>query len=166
MLIFLCSLTLTSIHDYWKNHSSDYRDLCPQINVSDFLYADYFCHSFSSKEQTSFHYMAAVIIHSDFEAHENIVCHCFLCFPSICHKVMWLDAVIFIFWMLSFKPASSLSSFTFIKRLFSFFPQALKNICQVCEWSRASSNTKNSAEREQSWNKQSQNSRNPEQLHI
>ena len=117
--------------DYWKNHSSDYRDLCPQINVSDFLYADYFCHSFSSKEQTSFHYMAAVIIHSDFEAHENIVCHCFLCFPSICHKVMWLDAVIFIFWMLSFKPASSLSSFTFIKRLFSFFPQALKNICCV-----------------------------------
>ena len=29
------------------------------------------------------------------------------------------DAMIFVFWMLSFKPTFSLSSFTFIKRLFS-----------------------------------------------
>ena len=39
--------------------------------------------------------------------------------PSICHEVMGLDAMILVFWMLSFKPTSSLSSFTFIKRLFS-----------------------------------------------
>ena len=32
---------------------------------------------------------------------------------------MGLDAMIFVFWMLSFKPNFSLSSFTFIKRLFS-----------------------------------------------
>ena len=32
--------------------------------------------------------------------------------------VMRLDAMVFIFWMLSFKPAFSLSSFTLIKRLF------------------------------------------------
>ena len=38
---------------------------------------------------------------------------------SICHEVMGLDAMIFVFLMLSFKPAFSLSSFTFIKRLFS-----------------------------------------------
>ena len=38
---------------------------------------------------------------------------------SICHEVMGLDAMIFVFWMLSFKPTFSLSSFTFIKRLFS-----------------------------------------------
>ena len=31
----------------------------------------------------------------------------------------WWDATIFVFWMLSFKPVFSLSSFTFIKRLFS-----------------------------------------------
>ena len=36
--------------------------------------------------------------------------------PSICHEVMGPDALI---WMLSFKPTFSLSSFTFIKRLFS-----------------------------------------------
>ena len=40
-------------------------------------------------------------------------------FPSICPEVMWPDAIIIIFWMLSFKTDFSLSSFTFIKRLFS-----------------------------------------------
>ena len=39
--------------------------------------------------------------------------------PSICHEGMGPDAMILIFWMLSFKPNFSLSSFTFIKRLFS-----------------------------------------------
>ena len=39
--------------------------------------------------------------------------------PSICHEVMGLDAMILVFWMLSFKPTFSLSSFTLIKRLFS-----------------------------------------------
>ena len=39
--------------------------------------------------------------------------------PSICHEVMGPDAMILDFWMLSFKPTSSLSSFTFIKRFFS-----------------------------------------------
>ena len=62
--------------------------------------------------------MAAVIICSDFGAPKNKVCHCFHCF-SICHEVMGPDAMIFVFWMLSFKPTFSLSSFTFIKRLFT-----------------------------------------------
>ena len=39
--------------------------------------------------------------------------------PSICHEVMGPDDMIFVFWMLSFKPVFLLSSFTFIKRLFS-----------------------------------------------
>ena len=39
--------------------------------------------------------------------------------PSICHELMGLDAMILGFWILSFKPAFSLSSFTFIKRLYS-----------------------------------------------
>ena len=39
--------------------------------------------------------------------------------PSICHEVMGPDAMILVFWMLSFKPTFSLSFFTFIKRLFS-----------------------------------------------
>ena len=35
---------------------------------------------------------------------------------SICHEVMGPDSMILVFWMLSFKPVCSLSSFTFIKR--------------------------------------------------
>ena len=34
--------------------------------------------------------------------------------PSICHEVMGPDAMILVFWMLSFKPTFSLSSFTFL----------------------------------------------------
>ena len=39
--------------------------------------------------------------------------------PSISHEVMGPDAMILVFWKLSFKPTFSLSSFTFIKRIFS-----------------------------------------------
>ena len=39
VLSFLHSPTLTSIHDYWKNHSFDQTDLCWQSNVSAFEYA-------------------------------------------------------------------------------------------------------------------------------
>ena len=39
--------------------------------------------------------------------------------PSICHEVMGPNAMILDFWVLSFKPTFSLSSFIFIKRLFS-----------------------------------------------
>ena len=51
------------------------------------------------------------------EPPKNKVCHCFHCFP-ISHEVMGPDAMILVFWMLSFKPTFSLS-FTFIKRPFS-----------------------------------------------
>ena len=35
-LSLIYGLTLTSIHDYWKNHSFDYMDLCWQSDVSAF----------------------------------------------------------------------------------------------------------------------------------
>ena len=38
---------------------------------------------------------------------------------SICHEVMGSDATILVFWMLSFKPTFSLSSYFFIRSLFS-----------------------------------------------
>ena len=43
----------------------------------------------------------------------------FIVSPSICHEVMGPSAMILVFWVLSFKPAFSLSAFTFIKRLLS-----------------------------------------------
>ena len=39
--------------------------------------------------------------------------------PFICQEMKGPDAMILVFWMLSFKPTFSLSSFTFIKWLFS-----------------------------------------------
>ena len=46
--------------------------------------------------------------------------------PSIWHEVMRPDAMILVFWMLSFKPMFSLFSFTFIKRLFSSLLSAIR----------------------------------------
>ena len=64
-------------------------------------------------------FMAAVTICSDFGAHKNSQ-PLFPLFPQLfawSHEVMGLDAIVF--WMLSFKPTFSFSSFTFIKRIFS-----------------------------------------------
>ena len=61
-----------------------------------------------------------VTICSYFEAQDNKVSHCFHnVSPSIWHEVMGLDAMILVFWMFSFKPTFSLTSFTFIKGLFT-----------------------------------------------
>ena len=54
--------------------------------------------------------------------------------PYICHEVMGLHAMILVIWMLSFKPAFSLSSFTLIKRLFSSsLLSAIKVISSACQ---------------------------------
>ena len=58
--------------------------------------------------------MAAVFLES-----KEIVCHHFHCFPIYLPWNGGKDAMILVLWMLSFKPPFSLSSFTFIKRLFS-----------------------------------------------
>ena len=75
--------------------------------------------SFSSKEQLSFNFTAAVTICSDFGAQKNKVSHHFHCFliylplgdGSGCHDLSFLND--------EFQANFSLSSFTFIKRLFS-----------------------------------------------
>ena len=64
--------------------------------------------------------MGAITICSDFGAPQNIKSVTVsIVSPSISHEVMGQDAMIFVFWVLSFKLTFSLSSFTFIKRLFS-----------------------------------------------
>ena len=61
--------------------------------------------------------MAAVTICSDFGAQKNKYDTDSIVSPSISHEVMGPDAMIFIFWMLSFKPTFSLS-FHFHKEAF------------------------------------------------
>ena len=67
----------------------------------------------------SFNFVAAVTICSDFWSPKRESAIVSTVYPSICHEVMGPDAMIFVFCMLSFKPTFSLSSFTFIKKLFS-----------------------------------------------
>ena len=77
--------------------------------------------------------MAAVTICSDSGDQENEVCHCFHCFPT---NLPWSDGTRchgLRFSVLSFKPAFSLSSFTFIKRLFSSSSLcAIRVVCIIC----------------------------------
>ena len=53
-------------------------------------------------------------------------------YPSICHEVTGLGAMILVFWMLSFKPTFSFSSFTFIKRLFSSSLSSIRVLSSAC----------------------------------
>ena len=118
---FLYGPTLTSIHDYWENHSFEQTDLCQKVLS--------LCFNMLSKMVIVFlprskHLLililwlqssSAVILEPKKIKSVTVS----IVSPSICHEVMGPDAMILVFWKLSFKPAFSLSSFTFIKRLFS-----------------------------------------------
>ena len=76
------------------------------------------CHNFSSKEHLLISWLllpSAIILEP--KKIKWVTLSTFS--PCICHEVMKLEAMIFIFCMQSFRPDFSLSSFTFIKRLFS-----------------------------------------------
>ena len=112
----------------WSSWGHKESDMTEQLNLTEV------CHSLSSKEQTSFDFMAAVTIHSDFGAQENQICQCFHFFSIY---LPWSDGTGchgLSFWMLSFKPAFSLSSFTFIKRLFSSFSLSAIRVVSMHIW--------------------------------
>ena len=110
---------ITSIQDYWRSIALIIWTFISKEMSLFKKYTIYICDSFSFKEQESFNIMFAVTIHSDFWAQENTVCHFFHCSPIY---LPWSDGTGCqdpVSWMLSFKPAFSFSSFTFIKTLFS-----------------------------------------------
>ena len=85
------------VHDYWKNYSFDQMYLCWQSYISAFQYAVQVYHYFSSKEQVSFNFMAAVTIAVILEP-KKIKSLTVSTFPSsICYEVMGLDAMILVF---------------------------------------------------------------------
>ena len=51
--------------------------------------------------------------------------------PSVCHEVIGLNAMILVFWKLSFKSVFSLSSFTFIKTVFSSLLSAIRVVSSL-----------------------------------
>ena len=110
---------LSHSHDYWKNHSLTIWTFVRKVMSLLFNMLSRFVIAFLPRSKC-LDLMAAIIVCSDFGAQENRVCHCFHCFPiylpwsdgTRCHDLCFLNV--------EFKPALSLSSFTFIKRLFSF----------------------------------------------
>ena len=89
--------TVQFSQEYWKNYSFDYTDHCQQSNVFAFKYAVQVGHSFSSKEQVSLNFMAAITICSDFGAPKLKSVTVSIVSPSTCHEMMKQDAMIFIF---------------------------------------------------------------------
>ena len=71
--------------------------------------------TFLPRSKRSFNFMATVTIYSDFGAQNVKSATASTVSPSICHEMVGPDAMILVFWMLCFKPTSSLSSFTFWK---------------------------------------------------
>ena len=94
-------------------------DLCCQIMSLLFNKLSRFVNGFLSRTKclsiSWLHSPSAVILEPK---NINSVTLSIVSLPT-CHEVMGLDAIILVFQMLSFKPAFSLSYFTFIKRLLS-----------------------------------------------
>ena len=113
-LCFLYSPTLTSIHDHWKNHSLDQMDMSLLFNELSRLVITFLprskCILISWLQSPSSVILEPPKIKSVTVSTVS---------PSICHEVIRLNAMILVFWMLSFKPTFLLSSFTLIKKLFS-----------------------------------------------
>jgi len=126
LLTILYAPTVTSIHDNWKN-SFDYTELIQQSNVFAFKNVARLVITFL---QTSKHLLISWLQSSSAVILEplKINSHCFHCFPiylpwsdgTKCHDLHFLNV--------EFKPDVSLSPFTFIKRLFSFFSHSAMRV--------------------------------------
>ena len=123
-LILQCSaffmVQLTSIHDYWKNHIFDNMDLCQQSDIGVFNMLSRIVIDFLPRRKhllISWLQSPAVTVPLEPKKIKSVTVS--IVSPSVCHEAMGLDAMISVFWMLSFKPAFPLSSFTFSKRPFS-----------------------------------------------
>ena len=98
VLSFLYSPILTSIHDYWKNHSFDETDLCWQIMSLPFIMLSRLVIAFLPRRKnlliSRLQSPSAVILEP-----KTKVCHCFHCFPiyfpwsdgTRCHDLRFLN---------------------------------------------------------------------------
>ena len=95
--IFPYGPTLTSIHDYWKNHSFDCVGLCRQSNVPVFNTLPRFVIAFLPRNKClliSWLQSPSAVILEPKKIKSVTVS---IVSPSICHEVMGPDAMIFIF---------------------------------------------------------------------
>ena len=120
VLSLLYGPILTSVHEHWKNH---------RFGIFRSLLAKWCLWLWYAKSVMALFPRSRPLLISrlqwpcsDFETQGEKNWHSFLDTfpPSICLEVMGLDAMILTFWMLSFKPAFPLPSFTLNKRFFQF----------------------------------------------
>ena len=111
-------VSVQSVHDYWKNHSFDFTDFVGKVMSLLFNMLFRFSIAFLPRSKCLFiswlQSPSAVILKQ--KKIKSVTASTFS--PSICHELMVPDAIILVFFMLSFKPAFSLSSFTLMKGLF------------------------------------------------
>jgi len=119
VLSFLYSSTLTSIHDYWKNQTLTRQTFVDKVISLLFSMLSRLVIAFllrSKRLLISWLQLTSAVILEPPKIKSLTVS---IVSPSICHEVMGPYAKTLVFWMLSFKPTFSLSSFTFLKKLFS-----------------------------------------------
>ena len=102
--------TVISIHDYWKNHSFDYKTFVSKVMSLLFNMLSRLVTAFLSRSKclliSWLQSPSAVIL--ELKKRKSVTVS--IVSPSICYEVMEPDAMIFVFSMLSFRPAFSLSS--------------------------------------------------------
>ena len=120
-LSFLYSSILTSIHDHWKNHTLTRWTFFGKVMSLLFIMLSRLVIIFLQRSKRlliSWLQLPSAVILEPRKIKSATVS---TVSPCICHEVMGLNAMVLVFWMLSFKPAFSLFSSTLIKRLFSSF---------------------------------------------
>ena len=96
VLSLLYDPTLTSVHDYLKNHSFDYMDPCRQCDISAFEYPK-FVIAFLPRNKyllISWLQLPSAMILEPKKIKSVTVS---IVSPSVCHEVMGLDAMILVF---------------------------------------------------------------------
>ena len=118
-------LILKSVHDYWKNHSSDCMDLCWQSNVSVSNLLSRFVIAFLPRSKGLLILWLQSPSTAILEPKKIKFVTVSTFSPSICHEMIGLDGMIFVFWMLSFKPG-------FSTLLFHLHQEALQFLFAFC----------------------------------
>ena len=117
-LSLLYGPTLTSIHDHWKNPALTICSFVSKVMSLLFNMLSSFVIAFLPRIKDLLILWLRSLSTVILEPKKIKSVTVSTCLPSIYHEVLAPDAMIFVFWMLSFKPAFSLSSFTFVKRLY------------------------------------------------
>ena len=116
--LFFNHPTLTSIHNYWKNHSLDYMDLVGKVISLVFNMLSSLVITFLPRSKhllISWLQLPSTVILEPRKIKYVVVS---IFSPSIFHELMGPNAMSLVFWMLSFKPAFSFPSFILIKIAF------------------------------------------------